>query len=81
MQKNGISGSRDGLTTEAKQNLINYLEEKEIEEAHHGDCVGVDTIFHDIVLNKGIKIIIHPPNVNTMRSFCNGDEIREEINV
>ena len=48
-----------------------------IKEVHHGDCVGSVTDFHNECVSRKITTIIHPPNVNSMRSFCKGDEIKE----
>lgn len=75
----GMSGSREGMSDEAKSAFKNILKYYEIKEAHHGDCIGADTRFHKIMKKKGIKIIIHPPKNNKMRNFCEGDETREPL--
>ena len=66
----GFTGTRKGLNENQKNQIILLLNENNINEVHHGDCVGGDTDFHNLCQNKNIKIIIHPPNINTMRTFC-----------
>ena len=43
-------------------------------EAHHGDCIGADYTFHAICLELGIPVIIHPPESDKARAFCEGWE-------
>ena len=73
--KIGMTGNRDGITKEAIITFENFLKKSKIDEAHHGDCVGADKMFHDVLHNKKIKIIIHPPNDNKLRSFCKSEFI------
>lgn len=75
--KIGFTGSRDGISEKAHQKLKHYLNisKNDITEGHHGDCIGGDTIFHNELKKYDVKIIIHPPLVNTLRSFCKGDDI------
>ena len=75
MIKLGISGSRYGLSNDAKKFLINFIENNNILESHHGDCLGVDKEFHDICIEKKISVVIHPPNINTLRAFCKSPNI------
>jgi len=80
--KLGMSGSRNGITEAANEALTQFLNNHHILEAHHGDCVGADASFHERVEEKNIKIVIHPPNVTTMRAYCKPStdgEIRKEI--
>lgn len=71
--KIGITGTRQGMTTYQLSELKNRLGGGTITEAHHGDCIGADSQFHDAVLDFDPKaeIIIHPPNQNKYRAFCN----------
>lgn len=75
----GMSGNRNGMSEEAKhtlQELLNdILEQYNINTVHHGDCVGSDFDFHKICSNFNIPIVIHPPNVDSMRAFCKSDVI------
>lgn len=72
----GMSGSRNGITKEATKTLRKFLASHDIIEAHHGDCVGADFVFHNEVSLLGIKTVIHPPTNNRLRAFCPGDEVR-----
>lgn len=64
-----------------KKLVINYLSQlKEMDiYVHHGDCVGADYDFHKIcsdkLIEKNIKIIIHPPINNKLRAYCNGNNV------
>lgn len=72
----GITGSRDGLTRDQHRQLVLYLRaHPEIEEVHHGDCVGVDAQAHVCVRTylPHANIIIHPPSNPSQRAFCKGD--------
>jgi hypothetical protein len=75
--KIGMTGSRSGISDEALTEFKAFLEKNEITEFHHGDCVGADRIFHNIVSSK-YKVVIHPPDKDIFRAFCKGDEIREK---
>lgn len=66
----GFSRTRNGLNENQKNQIIKLLEENNIKEVRHGDCIGADTYFHNLCQNKNINIIIHPPHVSIMRSFC-----------
>ena len=76
--KLGMTGSREGISENAIKQLEKFINETNISEAHHGDCVGADMIFHNIVSQHGIKTIIHPPKNNKLRAFCKGDIINPE---
>lgn len=75
--KLGMTGNRDGFTDKCKERLIYFLNNTKIDEVHHGDCLGSDQQFHEIITERSelIKIIIHPPKINTMRAFCKSDNI------
>jgi hypothetical protein len=78
----GFSGSRKGCSP---AQLV-WLEEAlridvlmGVTELHHGDCVGADEVAHDLALNFGIKIVVHPPVDPKYRAYCTGInvEVRE----
>jgi hypothetical protein len=77
--KIGFTGTREGMTVGQIAALTYLLNEKipRPVEAHHGDCVGADAEFHDLVreLLPGSKIVIHPPIKDTHRAFKAGDEV------
>lgn len=68
----GFTGTRNGMTSIQVNSLNGFLHSKKFTEARHGDCVGADEQFHDIVMALGKTIHVHPPMVNTFRAFCVG---------
>jgi len=75
--KLGMSGTQRGLSETRKKQVENFISENDIEEAHHGDCIGADYDFHQICVESGIKTVIHPPNITVKRAYCKGDIILE----
>jgi len=73
--KIGMTGNRNGISEKAIESFENFLKNTKIDEAHHGDCIGADKMFHDLCYNKKIKIIIHPPDCDKFRSFCKSEFI------
>ena len=78
--KIGFTGSRDGINSNQRQEIINILNKYigcDTIYIYHGDCKGADTDFHNICAEfknrANIIIQIHPPNVNTMRAFNTPD--------
>lgn len=76
MLKIGVTGSRKGMSAAAMLALENLLSAMTVVEAHHGDCMGVDKVFHDLVVKRGIPVVVHPPNNRVCRAFCaSGDPV------
>lgn len=77
--KIGITGSRDGISQLAINTLKEQLRISNISEVHHGDCVGADQTIHEIISSLPsdgkIKIVIHPPNNNSLRAYCDSSYI------
>lgn len=78
--KVGFTGTRQQPTPDATMALSELLARLQPTEAHHGDCVGADAIFHWYVLTEcvGVKRVIHPPTNKAMRAFCTGTADRRE---
>jgi predicted Rossmann fold nucleotide-binding protein DprA/Smf involved in DNA uptake len=80
--KIGITGSREGASYEAHNRLKDVLRALEPTELHHGDCVGVDSEAHTLVLNFFNKeqtlIIKHPPKADELRAYRVAGECRAE---
>jgi hypothetical protein len=76
--KIGFTGTQKGMTTEQKMTVADLLCSYSVSEAHHGDCVGADSEFHDVCHELQIKIVIHPPSNPRKRSRRIGEEIRPE---
>jgi hypothetical protein len=62
----GFTGTQHGMNDTQIDKLASMLKEVNssfvITEAHHGDCIGADAEFHNLVrrINPNIKIIGHP---------------------
>lgn len=78
--KVGFSGSRDGMSFPQKQYIETWISKNihNIEEVHHGDCIGADAQFHKLCNRDRLKIIIHPPSNPQKRAFCQSLDIRSE---
>lgn len=66
----GFTGSQKGMIVEQCDALIELLTLLKPSEAHHGDCIGADAIFHEICLALKIPIVLHPPIDESKRAFC-----------
>jgi hypothetical protein len=81
----GVTATREGLSPPQRAFIREYLEEhcppeliaENKVEAHHGDCVGGDEQFHEICLDLGIPVVLHPPEDPRLRAYCQG-AIRSE---
>jgi hypothetical protein len=71
----GFTGTRQGMTAIQKSHFLRIILEGNIEEFHHGDCIGADEQAHDIVRQylPSCRIVIHPPSNLSKRAFLKGD--------
>jgi hypothetical protein len=76
--KIGFTGTKEALTQYQKDTLTELIKELSPTEAHHGDCIGADSFFDSVCKDLGIKRVIHPPEVDRYRAFCDGEEILPE---
>jgi O-acetyl-ADP-ribose deacetylase (regulator of RNase III) len=69
----GFTGTREGLTDNQLRQLRQLLriapENQYSLVAHHGDCVGADSEFHDLCEERGWKTVVHPPIKPELRAF------------
>lgn len=77
----GFTGTRDGMTDDQRQTLYKLLKRivdrcKTQPVFHHGDCIGADEQAHSIARELGFHIVVHPPDDDSRRAFCQGDETR-----
>lgn len=71
----GVSGTRFGMTESQRKLFIQLIDRFNIEEFHHGDCIGVDAETHGVVsMLDGPRIVIHPPISDKQRAFCASPE-------
>ncbi len=75
----GFIGSRYGMTLEQKKVVLDLLTRFEAKEVHHGDCVGADRQFHDMVIELDMTIVVHPPSNQRLRAYCIGDSDRVRV--
>jgi hypothetical protein len=60
------------MTAAQAATIYEYLFDHDVEEFHHGDCIGADATAHEIADNAHIPIVIHPPTDASKRAFCKG---------
>lgn len=74
----GFSGTRKGMSESQRKRVAYTLTELLPTEFHHGDCLGADAEFHEIVVTLFPSlidnIIKHPSNMPQMRAFCKGGQ-------
>lgn len=68
--KAGFTGTRSGLSAFQRLALLEFLAEYQPLELHHGDCVGADAEAHLLCKALQIPVVIHPPDVDKYRAFC-----------
>lgn len=70
----GFTGTRKGMTEAQKASCASLILQLNITEVHHGDCVGADSDFHDLLYLHGYDntIHIHPPTKSHLRAHCMG---------
>jgi hypothetical protein len=77
----GFTGTRNGMTREQCNSLVDLLESLVKGRfhwvAHHGDCLGADKQFHEIAKHIGASIIVHPPEDKRLRAYCEGDHVED----
>lgn len=69
MRKIGFSGTQKGMTYKQGETLLALLSRDEINEFHHGDCIGADAEAHEIAKACRIPIYIHPPLISEKRAY------------
>ena len=79
-----FTGTQDGMNVTQKTNVIKLIkaQKAKITKAVHGDCIGADTDFHNImsdifVMNDLIEI--HPCTATSKRAYNKAPKIYEPI--
>lgn len=77
----GVTGTSGPTTTEQIswlwQGLQGSLKHEPVVSLHHGDCIGVDDIAHSFAEWMHIPVVIHPPDNDKKRAFCQSEDVRE----
>jgi hypothetical protein len=68
----GFTGTRHGMTEAQRAALDEILVRRcgAFGQLRYGDAIGADAEAHVIARNNGIRVVIHPPDVDTDRAFC-----------
>jgi hypothetical protein len=70
----GFTGTHQGMQNSQKETIARLVGFFVPDEAHHGDCVGADADFHDIVRQEtNAVIVVHPPTNPKRRAWKAGD--------
>lgn len=78
-----FTGTRRGMTDVQKTEVARILCAVKPDTVYHGDCVGADAEFHDLVREHLLetKIVIWPgPSGDDLRARKQGDEIKPVMN-
>lgn len=71
-----VTGTRTGASEAALDACRHWLStHDQPTEAHHGDCVGADTQWHELLEAMDVPIHIHPCNLRSQRSHLSGAQI------
>lgn len=76
-----FTGTQEGMTFKQMQKIKVLLEELEPTIVIHGDCIGADEQFHQLVctyrkiFDKQVMIKIYPSTHEHKRAYCDGDQI------
>lgn len=73
----GFTGTQVGMTDKQMFVISSILGFLMPEKARHGDCIGADTHFHNLVrfYSPSTFIVVHPPIIETKRAWMQGDLI------
>lgn len=67
----GFTGTQWGCTPKQLKKLEYFTDILRYEAAFHGDCVGADAQFHELV-NPQCRVYIYPGDVECQRADCRG---------
>lgn len=78
----GFTGTRYGMSPEQRTRVMIEVGKRAdgTVRGHHGDCVGADAEFHDIIRAFGNhELVVHPPLNDSDRAWRIGDESRPPL--
>lgn len=69
----GFTGTRHGMNDCQLLTLKRVIVGIDgVESVHHGDCVGADSQFHRICIERSFRVVLHPPIQQQNRAWCSG---------
>ena len=68
----GLTGTRYGMTKDQMIQVVSLIESLNPSLGRHGDCIGADEEFHELMMAANIPVEIHPPENSVLRAFCKG---------
>lgn len=57
----GFTGTREAITKQQDAWLTTTFDTLKIDTLHHGACTGADAFAHNLAIERGISIVVHPP--------------------
>lgn len=80
----GFTGTRNGMTPDqymaVSHSVARFLDGNTNLVGHHGDCLGADAEFHQIMRDRnGTRLVGHIPADDSQRAFCKFDEERAPL--
>lgn len=72
----GVSGTQRGMTEQQMSSFRRLLFLFDWKTLHHGDCIGADEQMHQVAVERGMGVVVHPPDVETKRAWCLADATR-----
>ena len=72
----GFTGTRRGMTPAQASSLRSLLRESRA-VLHHGDAVGADAEAHELAVELGLRIVIHPPRDGRQRAYKSAADVRD----
>jgi len=79
IRKLGFTGTRNGLSYDQRRAIIRLLKAEPPDKAAHGDCIGADAEFHELVreLCPDCEIHVWPSLYEGLRAHKKGDVMYE----
>lgn len=71
----GITATRYDITVRQMEALEEWIRRADVDEVHHGDCMGGDAWAHSIALGVSKHVVVHPPTNHRWRAFCDVTDI------
>lgn len=71
----GTTATRSGLTPVQVVTLVEFLIDLDVQELHHGDCLGGDADVDLVACSLAIRRVAHPPVNDKLRAHCRSEAV------